>query len=322
MISTDFLIIGGSAAGTTAAETIRNNLPDSSIIIVTDEDHEQYSRVLLPHYIRGKVSREQVFLKKPQWYGNKGIELFKGVRVKGLESSEHVISLDNDEKIKYGKLLIAVGGFVIKLSVPGSDEASILYMRTIEDADKIVKVASQSQKAVIVGGGFIGLEFASCFKVNGVKTVTVLVMEPYYWAGKLDEVSSRVLVSTLEKNGVNILTNEEVGSINPIAGLNPKKAAMAVETKSGKELRADVVGVGIGIKSDFSWLEVTGIKINRGIVTNEYLETSLPDVYAAGDCAEFHDVVFERQHVMGNWANATSQGNAVGKTMSGQRTVF
>lgn len=326
MKSVDFLIIGGSAAGTTAAEVIRSLSGDSSITVVTDENHEQYSRVLLPHYIRGKVAREQVFLKKPQWYRDKEIELVKGVGVKGLGSIEHVITLDNGEKIKYGKLLIAIGGKVIELNVPRSDNAGILYMRTIEDADAIIKAAKAAKSGVIIGGGFIGLEFASCFRVNGVENVTVLVREPYYWQGKLDEQSSRVLVSTLEKNGVNVLTGEEIsqfrGSTSKTSEISKEVEPLILETKNKEKLEADIVGVGIGIKSDFSWLEGSGVKINRGVVTNEFLETSVPDVYAAGDCAEFHDVIFERQHVMGNWANATSQGNAVGKTMSGQRTVF
>lgn len=324
MKSVDYLIIGGSAAGTTAAEAIRNLQPNSSITIVTDENHEEYSRVLLPHYIRGKVSRDAVFLKKSDWYGQKKIELVKGVRVQGLAVREKTVNLSNGEKIQYSKLLIAVGGKVIKLKAPGVENANILYMRTVEDADKIVKVASQSQKAVIIGGGFIGLEFCSCLRVNGVADVKVLVLEDYFWQGKLDEQSSRVLVATLEKNGVQVLTREEVTRFEK-AGLHQGESfvkGFSLITKSGKSFTADAVGVGIGIKSDFSWLEGSGIKINRGIVTNEYLQTNVPDIYAAGDCAEFNDVVFERQHIMGNWANATSQGNAVGKTMAGEKTVF
>lgn len=330
MKSTDFLIIGGSAAGTTAAEVIRSQLVDSSITIVTDEEHEQYSRVLLPHYIRGKVSRDQVFLKKENWYSEKKIELVKGTSATSLNSQNHEVSLSNGEVYKYGKLLIAVGGKVIKLNVPKVEQANTLYMRTVEDADKIIAEAKKAKSGVIIGGGFIGLEFTSCFKVNGVENVTVLVMEDYYWQGKLDEESSKVLASTLERNGVKIVTREEVDHFNPIVGLNPKGAVGVVKTKSGKSFEVDAVGVGIGIRPDFSWLGGSGIKINRAIVTNEYLETSLVDVYAAGDCAEFWDVVFERQHIMGNWANATSQGNAVGRTMThsassgrvGQRTVF
>mgnify|MGYP001573982969 CR=1 FL=1 len=316
MKSVDSLIVGGSAAGTTAAEVIRSLKPESSITIVTDENHEQYSRVLLPHYIRHKVTREQGFLKKPEWYQDKLIELIKGTKVTKLDSKGHKVTLSSGEEYQYGKLLIAIGGYVVKLKVPGADLTNILYMRTIEDADRIIEAASKSKKAVIVGGGFIGLEFCSGFKMNGVEEVTVLVREPYYWEGKLDEESSKVLVNTLGKNGVTVLVNEEV---EKFVGDGKVKS---VVTKSGKTFEVDVVGVGIGIKSNLSWLEGSGIEINRAIVTNEYLETNLPDVYAAGDCAEFYDVTFDRKHIMGNWANATSQGSAVGKTMAGVKTVF
>ena len=112
MKSVDFLIVGGSAAGTTAAEVIRQLKPQASITIITDENHEEYSRVLIPHYIRGKVSREQVFLKKPEWYEEKGIELIKGIKVIKLDSGGHGVDLSNGEQIGYKKLLIAIGGGV------------------------------------------------------------------------------------------------------------------------------------------------------------------------------------------------------------------
>lgn len=341
MKSVDFLIVGGSAAGTTAAEVIRTLAPQATIMIVCDEDHEEYSRVLLPHYIRHKVNREQVFLKNPEWYQEEKIELVRGTKAMSLEPESHRVKVSNGEEYQYGKLLIAIGGYVNKFNVPGSDLGNILYMRTVEDADRIIELASKSKRAVVVGGGFIGLEFTSCFAMNGVRDVTVLVMEDYYWQGKLDQVSSKVLANTLGKNGIKILTNEEVDRFDPRIREDDKGTVGVVKTKSGKTFEVDVVGVGIGIKSDLSWLEGSGIEINRAIVTNEYLETNLPDVYAAGDCAEFKDVIFNRQHIMGNWANATSQGSAVGKTMAhsaslrlrdrsdsrssgqaGQRTVF
>ena len=320
------MIIGGSAAGTTAAETIRNNLPKSSITIVTDENHEQYSRVLLPHYIRGKVAREQVFLKKEDWYVQKNIVLLKGLKAESLELSRKEVRLSNGEVYKYSKLLIAIGGDVIKLDVPGAGSANILYLRTIEDADLVIKVSKKSKKGLVIGGGFVSLDFATGFRINGVQEVTIFTRDPYFWSGHLDIVSSQIMKNLLLANGVEVMTNEEVDYIKfqerPIAGLHPVEAVGAVRTKSGKLVEAGVIGVGIGIKSDLEWLIRAGIKTNRAIVTNEYLETNTGDIYAAGDCAEFHDVFFERQHIMGNWANATSQGNAVGKTMSGLRTVF
>ena len=316
MKNVDFLIIGGSAAGTTAAEVIRGLKPEATVTIVTDENHEEYSRILVPHYIRHKVTREQVFLKKPEWYKEKLIELIKLKKVIKLDAVNHKVSLGDGEEIEYGKLLITVGGAVVPFEAPGVDLGNIFYRRTIEDADSIIKGLEGAKNAVVVGGGFIGLEFAHSFRANGVENVTVLVMEPFFWKGKLDEDSSKVLTNLLESNGVKILTNEQVERFEGDGGV--KK----VVTKSGKTLDAEIVGIGIGIKSNLGFLENSGVKINRGILTNEYLETNLPDIYAAGDCAEFLDVIFDRQHILGIWANATLQGSTVGKTMTGTKTVF
>ncbi|OGD87399.1 hypothetical protein A2870_01490 [Candidatus Curtissbacteria bacterium RIFCSPHIGHO2_01_FULL_41_11] len=338
MKRTDFLIVGGSAAGTTAAEVIRGLTPNSSITIITDEPHEEYSRVLLPQYITHKVTRETLFLKKTLWYEENKIELVKGARVVSLDSKTHRLKNERGEEYQFGKLLIAVGGYPLKLSVPGDDLENIHYLRTLEDADRFIETCKSgpsrlrvhpegsprgaSKKGVIVGGGLVSLDFAEGMKANGIGEVTILVREPYYWAGKLDFDSSRIIKSELEKNGVRVVAGEEVEKFEPIAGLHPVRVVGVVKTKSGKTFGCDVVGVGIGIKSDFSWLEGSGIKIDKAIVTNEYLETSLPDIYAAGDCAQFHDVIFEREHIMGNWANATSQGAAVARTMSGVKTLF
>ncbi|MEK7580790.1 MAG: FAD/NAD(P)-binding oxidoreductase [Patescibacteria group bacterium] len=317
MKKTDYLIVGGSAAGTTAADTIRNLNSDATIAIVTEEDYPQYSLVLIPHYIRGKISREQVFLKKPQWYNERKIELIKGVRAEGLGSSEKTVKLSNSETIQFGKLLLTVGGKVIPFNVPGADVKNLLYMRTIDDADKIIDIAKKSKKALIIGGGFIGLEFASCFAKNGVVDITALVLEDFYWQGKLDSQSSQVVAGVLTNNGIKIETKVSVDHFETKEGM-----ITAAIAKDGRRFEADAVGVGVGIRSDLSFLEGSGLKIDRGIVTNEYLETNLPDVYAAGDCAQFWDSVFKREHILGNWANATSQGLAVGKTMTGLRTKF
>lgn len=316
MKKVDYLVIGGGAAGTTAAEVVRSLVPNATITIVSGEDHEEYSRVLLPHYTRGRIAREQVFLKKPEWYKDKRIGIVKGKRAKSLDAGKKMVTIGDGEQIEYGKLLLAVGGEAVRLTVPGSDSESVIYMRTIEDGDAIVKYAASAKKALIVGGGFVSLDLATSFRARGVDDITILVKEPYFWSGKLDEDSSRVLQEVLRKNGIKVIVNEETAEISARGG------AGVLVTKSGKRFEFDVVGVGIGIKSSLDWLAGTGLKIDKAIVTNEYLETSLPDVFAAGDCAQFHDVVFDTDHVVGNWANATSQGAAVGKTMAGNRTLY
>lgn len=312
MKKVDYLVIGGSAAGTTAADTIRRLAPDSSIAIVSEEDHEQYSRVLLPQYVSHKVRREQIFLKKPQWYTEKKIELVKGRRAASLDPKSHIVISDVGQQYKYGKLLIAIGGEVVKLVVAGAREANMIYLRTIEDAQRMIAVAGQSKRAVVVGGGLVSLDFAEGFAANGCRDISILAREPYFWANKLDEGSSKIMVDVLGRNGVKVLSGEEILRFE----------YGTVLTKSSKRFPCDAVGVGIGIKPDLSWLLNSGLKIERGILTNEYLETSLADIYAAGDCAEFYDVIFKRSHLVGNWANATSQGLAVGKTMAGERTVY
>lgn len=316
MKSVDFLIVGGSAAGTTAAEVIRGLKSEATVAIVTEENHEEYSRVLIPHYIRGKVTREQVFLKKAEWYAEKEITLMPGLRVVSLDLNGRTVKLSNGEEVSYRKLLLALGGKVVPFGAKGEDLTNIFYMRMIEDADNIISAIAGAKSAVVIGGGFIGLEFAHSFKVRGIPEVTVLVKEPFFWDGKLDEDSAKVLTAVLLRNGVKIMTNEEVDYFDGQGKVSK------VVTKSGKQIDTDVVGIGIGIKSDLDFLKHSGINIGRALLTNEYLETNLPDVFAAGDCAEFRDVVFDRQHVLGNWANATAQGSAVGKTMAGEKTVF
>lgn len=314
MRSVDFLIVGGSAAGTTAAEVIRSLKPNASITIVTDENHEQYSRVLLPYYVRGQIKREQLFLKKPEWYQDKKIELFSSTKVIFLDPKKHQIKDNQSREYQYGKLLITTGGDVVKLDVLGSDLKNILYFRTVEDADQIIETAKKSKKAVIVGGGFISLDFATGFAANNVAEVKILIRDSYYWSNKLDKSSSQIISSVLAKNGVEILTQEEVLSFQP-KNDDPLTVGF-VKTRSGKKLECDVVGVGIGVSSSQKWLVDAGLHNEKGIATNEYLETNLPDIYAAGDSAEFHDVIFDMRHVLGNWANATSGGRTVGMNMA------
>src|SRR3989344_7688873 len=206
MTTIDFLVVGGSAAGTTAAEVIHQLKPQASISIITDEKHEEYSRVLLPHYIRGKVQREQVFLKKPSWYSEKNIELVKGAKAVSLEPDSHRVKVSSGEEYQYGKLLISIGGDVVKLNIVGSNLSNILYLRTIEDADLVIETSRKSKKGLVLGGGFVSLDFATGFRVNGVEKVVILTRDPYFWSGHLDPESGRLMKNLLLKNGVEIMT--------------------------------------------------------------------------------------------------------------------
>ncbi|OGD94151.1 hypothetical protein A2697_04765 [Candidatus Curtissbacteria bacterium RIFCSPHIGHO2_01_FULL_41_44] len=315
---TDFLIIGGGAAGTTAAGVIRTLNPNAKITILSGENYRLYSRVLLPNYIRGEITREQLFLKNPMWYRENQIELVGNSKAAKLIPDQKKVELANGETFLYKKLLIATGASPIRLNVPGADLENISYMWTIGDADTIIEAAKTAKRGVIIGGGFIGLEFAHSFKEKGIETV-ILEGAPYYWGTRLDEKSSRVLRNLLEANGIKVVAGDQVQEFE---GRTLKRVVGTVKTKSGKKYEADLVGIGIGIRNDLEWLNDSGMKIDGGIVTNEYLETSIPDVYAAGDCVSFYDLIIQVPHIVGTWGNATTQGAVVAKTMCDVRTAF
>lgn len=304
----DYLIIGGSAAGTTAAENIRNLAPNASIGIITEEPHSLYSRILLPFYLKDKIIADQLFLKTPQFYSEKNITLINSKRVITIRPTNKKVKTQNGEEYTYNKLLLATGGKVNKWTIPGAEKAGIFYLRTYEDGLAIREAMKDAKKAVVVGGGFISLEFTTSFVLAGFDT-TVLVRDPYYWANILDEASGNLISKTLEKNGAKVLVNQDVAQVEGDSQIR------GVLTKKGKRFPADIIGVGIGIHIDLDYLVGSEIATKRGILTNEYLETNVPDIFAAGDCAEFFDVLFNRRHMMGNWANAFSQGPVVAYNM-------
>ena len=313
MKKVDFLIIGGSAAGTTAAEVIRSLLGESSITIITEEDHEFYSRILLPNYIRGDIPKEKIFLKKPEWYQERRIDLIKNVKAMKLNANDHTVACSNGEFYSYSKLLLALGVGPIRLNVSGSNLKNISYLRNLDDAEEIIASVAGAKVAVVVGGGFIGLEYISCLVAKGVGT-TILDGSQYYWGNRLDRESSQILQNVIEANGVAVVVGDQVDKF--IEKGNGTGTVGGVVSKSGRIFPCDMVGIGIGIKSDLAWLEGSGLKIDQGIVTNEYLETNLGDVYGAGDCANFYDLTIESDHNVGTWANATLQGRVVGMNMA------
>lgn len=310
-----FLILGGGIAGTTAAEEIRAKDPDASVTIITEEADRLYSRVLLPHYLRNENTLESLFVRKPESYIQKNINLVTSTKVVAVDTTNKTVTTDKGETYSYQKLLVATGGKVNKLTTPGSDLPEVVYLRTFEDAKRIRALISQSREAVVLGGGFIGIEFAQSFVKNGLKT-TAIIREKSFWEPVVGENSGALLSQILTDNGVNLITETQIDQFVGDGKLE------AVALNNGSQIKADIAGVGIGIHMELQHLKDSGLTLNKGVLTNEYLETSAPSVWAAGDIAEFYDPLFSKVHSLGNWANSSSQGRIVGLNMVGQRTVF
>jgi NAD(P)H-nitrite reductase large subunit len=309
-----YLIIGGGVAGTTAAETLRKLDSESEITLVSEEQHSLYSRVLLPFFIKGKIPRERVFLKKESWYAEQKIEWLRGVRVEKLDIQNQFVLLFTGQEIEYDKLLIATGGEVRSID---SDLRGVSYFRTLNDADHILQLLREQTgdaRGAVYGGGFIACEFINLFRHFDMPIIVAYRGE-HFWTSLLGEEAGKLIHNHLVKEGVEVLPNSE------LKGLAGEKDIKGFATVGGEHV-CSCLGIGIGIESDLGWLTDAGIEIGRGVKANAYLETNIPNVYTAGDVAEFFDPIIGRQLIVGNWMNSMSQGRTVAHTMSGERTAF
>ncbi len=312
MERTRYLIIGGGVAGTVAAEEIRKRDPQGRIVLVSAEDHPLYSRVLLPNYVKGKIPRQKVFLRSWEQYAQKGIDVLRGKKVLALDPELHHVTLDDQTAWTYEKLLIATGGDAVLPDGFATPDAHILPFRTIDDADRIreqIAATAEGSRAAIVGSGFIALEFAPFFRDAGFET-HLYMRAPRYFSKRLDEGSSKLIESALSEKDVAVHRGTAITScITDADGVTL--------THAEDEEHFSVVGVGLGLSGVPSFAHDAGLETEEGIITNAFLETNLPDVWAAGDCAEFEDVTIGRRHTLGNWANADAQGRCVGANMAG-----
>jgi NAD(P)H-nitrite reductase large subunit len=316
-VENQYVIIGGGIAGTTAAGQLRKFDAEASITLIDREHHRLYSRVLLEHYVTGKVERDRLFLKKEGWYHDQRIDFQSGVEVEEIDTKNKFVRTTEGRELPYDKLLITVGGEVNLLE---EDRPGVSYMRTLDDADQLLQLAArlnkkQDRAAIVRGGGFIAVEYTNFFVHRGFATSIVLRGEQFMSSVLLKELSD-VLEAACRDHGVTIIKNEPGFALIGEDGLH------AVRLQDGRELPCDILGVGIGIHTELPILERAGLGLSRGILTNEYLETNIKDVYAAGDIAEYKDLLLGRSLVMGNWMNAMMQGRDVAKTMAGERTAY
>ncbi|MBI5369882.1 NAD(P)/FAD-dependent oxidoreductase [Candidatus Uhrbacteria bacterium] len=309
-----YLIIGGGIAGTTAVEELRKLDSSDEITLVSEEQHALYSRVLLPHYLKGKIPRERVFLKKESWYEEQKIEWVRGISVVKLDPKNTFVELSDGRELPYDKLLIATGG---ELRTLGLDVRGVSYLRTLDDADHLNQLLAEqgsSCRGGVYGGGFIACEYINLFAHFGIPT-TVIFRGNHFWSKGLEPEVGRLINQHLIKKGVE---------------LHP--GGLFVDTMGERELTGfisslgehpcTILGVGIGIESDDGWLREAGVKVEAGIVCDEFLQTSEPNIFAAGDVAEFYDINVGRHVRVGNWMNAQMQGRVVAKNMAGEKTVF
>lgn len=320
MARTDFLVLGGGVSGTTAAETLKEKNPDALVALVEDEPYPLYSRVMIPPYLKKRVGREALFLRKVSDYEAHGIDFYPSVKIIKLSPERQDAYAEDGRIFSYKKLLIASGGKPKHLVASSSKHpaaswelgagSSLLRMHTLDDADYIKKemAAANSKEALVIGEGFIALEFIETFLLNGFK-VHALARGDFFNEKRLGEAGARILEENFERRGVILHKNAEVGSIGQVE----------VFLKNGDKITAAVLGAGVGLERNLGAFHA--LKTNKGIVTNEFLETSDPNIYASGDVAEFYDVFSGLNRVVGNWTNSFLQGRTAALNMLARRSL-
>lgn len=307
-----YVIIGNGVAGTTAADTLRKNDPNCSIHLLTNEPYPLYNRVSLPRFLQGVIQEHKVMIRDFAWHEQRNIQLVTETLVTGIQTEERVVVADDGQHYPYDALLVATGGWANPLRVPGVAGAQHIYnFVTLDDTKTIIARMLESRTALAFGGSFISYELCDGFAMRKLDTVW-LMRGPYWLRNSLDAEGGEVVDNIAKKFGVEVIHGDEIEEVIPKNGV-----PSYVKTKKGRQIQTDMIGVGLGITLNTKILAGTPVKMRKGVVVNEYLETNVPGIYAAGDIAEFFDHTIGRHHTMGTWDNAMAHGKIAGINMAG-----
>ena len=311
----DYLIVGGGIAGVSAAEAIRSRDVAGMIAIISREPHMPYSRVLLPSYVKGRIGRERLFLRTGEKFADAGIDFFSETEAISVDAARRRVRTRERGMFSFGKLLIASGGKV--RDWPHGGEAKRIYrLQTIEDADTLVSDMPQIREPLIVGSSFIALEFMEIFLAHGI-VPRLLSPDARFFQGMLDREGGVLLQENCARRGVKFFFNEHIAAVEERGG------AWEVATARGAVIRADALAPGIGIERAVGFLRESGVTLGeRGVKTDENLETNIKGIFAAGDAAEYFDPLAFRHRISGNWTNAVMQGTRAGLNMAGEKLPY
>ncbi|MFZ5643706.1 MAG: NAD(P)/FAD-dependent oxidoreductase [Bacillota bacterium] len=317
------VIIGNSAAGVSAAETIRRLDPDCSITVISDEIFPAYSRCLLPDYLAGDIEEKRLSIRGKNFYVDNRIETRLGKRVVSIDSKLKRVVLQDRETVPYDRLLIATGSVTTFPPLEGMELPGVFGLRTLGDAQRILEEAGPARRAVVIGAGLVGLEAAYALYRRGLE-VTVVEKAAQIIPLHFDETASEVLKKDMEAEGIRLILGTGIQKI-----LGPslwekifRRKGKGVVLEDGRRIKCELVVVATGARPNTDIVRDTGIRVNRGIVVDHFMQTSVPGIYAAGDVAETVDVVTGEQAITPIWPNAVVQGRYAGYNMAGRERRY
>ncbi|MDL4842282.1 nitrite reductase large subunit NirB [Aquibacillus rhizosphaerae] len=280
------VLIGNGMAGLRCIENILKE--DNSLYEITifgSEPHGNYNRIMLSSVLQGNTLLNDITLNHPEWYEKNNIQLFTGETVIEIDKKNKTIKSDKNREVAYDKLILATGSNPFILPLPGANKEGVISFRTIEDCHKMMDTAKQYKKAVVIGGGLLGLEAARGLLNLGMK-VDVVHLSDSLMDRQLDKTAAKMLQLELEEQGMNFLLKKET---DEILGAN---RVDSIRFKDGSIVETDLVVMSVGVKPNVSLAKSSGIETNRGIIVDDHLKTNSPDIYAVGECAEHNGMVY------------------------------
>jgi 3-phenylpropionate/trans-cinnamate dioxygenase ferredoxin reductase component len=309
MTNFEVVIAGGGLTAARAIKSYRDAGGSGRVALLSKERDLPYHRpALSKSYLRGETT-DAPFAEDAAFYRDHDVEVLLETTVTGVDTDARTVTTDAGP-FRYRKLLIATGATPRLLAVPGAELEGVHALRTLHDSEAIREAAVASERAVVVGGGFIGMEVAASLRQLGL-TVTLI----HLGRGLFDQLRSTELSEDLaalyREHGVDVLLEQEV------AGFGGDDRLGYVETRSGLRVEARLAVVGVGVVPNVDFLASSGLSLDNGVVVNEHFETEAAGVYAAGDVANFFDPLYGRQRRIEHWSNANYQGTEVGKVLAG-----
>jgi NAD(P)H-nitrite reductase large subunit len=312
---TKYLIIGNSVGGIGAAEAIREVDCEGAIIIISDEPYHVYSRPLISEHLANGCPVERMLYRPPDFYEKSNIQAYLGEKVVEIDFDKHTVRLEGGKTLAWQKLLLATGGSPIIPGTEGVDLKGVFTFNKLDDARAIDEFLNQYHKrvkAVVIGGGLIGVSVTEALVERGVE-VTIVEMKERILNTILDEEASAIAAKALLQAGVEIITGHVASKIDSYW---PGQVT-GVSLDDGRSLSCEMVILAIGVQPRRELVADSGMKINRGIVVDRHMATSVPDVYACGDVAEAYDFVYGENRLTPVWPNAYTGGRIAGLNMAG-----
>lgn len=303
------VLIGNGMAGVRCVEEILALEPDRfDITIIGSEPHTNYNRILLSKVLQGNTSIDDITINAESWYDEHGITLHKGEEAIAIDTAGRRVRTSAGREVQYDKLILATGSNPFMLPLPGADKPGVLAFRDIKDCNAMIKASATMKRAVVIGGGLLGLEAARGLLNLGMD-VSVVHIHNYIMERQLDRTASEMLRKELEKQGMRFLLEKQS---ERILG---RKRVEGLGFKDGSRVEADLVVFAVGIRPNVKLAAASGIETNRAIVVNDYMETSVPGIYAVGECAEHRGIAY------GLVAPLYEQGKVLAKVVCGQETT-